>query len=250
MRIDKFIADTTPLSRAQVKQCIRAGEVTVDGQIVYKPNQQLDPNLSIVTHQSIRLSALGSRYFAFHKPTGVVCSHVSSDASTVFDWLKDSKQQRAPNSQQLSCSQQLSNPEQLQIVGRLDKDASGLVLLTDDGNWNHRISSPKSGCKKIYRVTLAEPLYPEVVQVFLDGIVLRGEEKKTLSAELEIVDNHTAILSLQEGKYHQVKRMFAAVGNHVIALHRFQIGKVQLDDVLSVGHYRPLTKAEVNSFGA
>lgn len=139
-------------------------------------------------------------------------------------------------------------PERLHSAGRLDLDTTGLVLLTDDGQWSHRITSPKHHCQKVYLVEVARPLTEDLIVTFNQGIKLNNEKALTKSAKLEILDKFHARLTINEGKYHQVKRMFAAVNNHVIALHREQIGNLKLD-VLE-GEYRPLTAEEVNSIVA
>ena len=121
------------------------------------------------------------------------------------------------------------------------------MLITDDGDWSHRVTSPRHKCSKTYRVTLADALEDLLVQRFAEGVELRYEKKKTRPAELEILSSHEARLTLAEGKYHQVKRMFAAVGNQVVALHRERIGDVMLDPSLQPGEWRDLSDEEVRS---
>src|SRR5699024_3382527 len=135
--------------------------------------------------------------------------------------------------------------QKLHIAGRLDIDTTGLVLLTDDGQWSHRITSPKHHCCKTYLVTVAEPLTPDKIKIFADGLLLQGEKQPTKPAVLDIIAPYCARLTISEGRYHQVKRMFAAVGNHVTALHRQQIGDIKLD--IEAGQYRPLTEQEIAS---
>jgi 16S rRNA pseudouridine516 synthase len=131
------------------------------------------------------------------------------------------------------------------VAGRLDIDTTGLVLLTDDGDWSHRITSPRHRCSKTYRAVLAEPLDESAVTRFAEGLLLRNEGKKTLPAELELLSPTEARLTLSEGRYHQVKRMFAALGNRVVALHRERIGAVALDAGLQPGQWRELTAQEI-----
>jgi 16S rRNA pseudouridine516 synthase len=135
----------------------------------------------------------------------------------------------------------------LHAAGRLDLDTTGLVLLTDDGKWSHRITSPKHHCKKVYVVTVEQPLCIELIDIFKNGIQLKNEKSLTKPAKLNIIDDFHAELTISEGRYHQVKRMFAAVNNHVVQLHRKQIGKVTVD--IPEGEYRPLTQTEIESFG-
>ena len=136
----------------------------------------------------------------------------------------------------------------LQVVGRLDLDTTGLVLITDDGQWSHRITSPRHECAKTYRVWLADPIAPGTAELFAEVVLLRSEKEKTRPAQLEILGECEARLTIHEGKYHQVKRMFAAVGNKVIGLHREQIGALALDEALEPGEYRELSAAEVALF--
>jgi 16S rRNA pseudouridine516 synthase len=145
----------------------------------------------------------------------------------------------------------LPHVERLQTVGRLDVDTTGLVLLTDDGQWSHRVTSPKRQFGKVYRVSLAEPLSGvDLDRAFADfsaGIELEGEEKRTRPAELFMRTPTEAQLTLHEGKYHQVKRMFTAIGHHVVALHRESIGPLTLGDLVP-GEWRELGEREIEQF--
>ena len=164
-----------------------------------------------------------------HKPQGVVCATIDEQHKTVLELL---------------------NPDEhagLHVAGRLDIDATGLVLLTDDGEWSHRITSPRHDCGKTYRVTLAEPLDASLVARFAEGIQLRNEKKFTRPAILEIIAPREARLTISEGKYHQVKRMFAALENRVTTLHRERIGVLDLDPALQPGEWRPLTREEIEA---
>lgn len=176
-----------------------------------------------------RLLALRGRYIMLHKPLDTVCTSLDDDPRSVLALLDVDK------------------PEQLHIAGRLDVDTTGLVLITDDGNWSHRITSPKKTCGKRYRVKLAEPVDEGVINVFAQGVMLKDETRVTLPAQLEILTPQEVLLTLREGKYHQVKRMFAAMGNRVVGLHREQIGEIALDPSLEEGEWRPLTSQEVAS---
>ncbi|MCW8994509.1 MAG: pseudouridine synthase, partial [Psychromonas sp.] len=132
-------------------------------------------------------------------------------------------------------------------AGRLDADTTGLTLITDDGQWSHQITSPRRKCAKRYRVTLAQPLADNAVERFKEGIQLKSENQPCLPATLIRLSETEVLLTISEGKYHQVKRMFAALGNHVISLHREQIGKIELDKNLAAGEWRYLTEDEVNN---
>ena len=137
----------------------------------------------------------------------------------------------------------------LQAAGRLDIDTTGLVLMTDDGQWSHRITSPRQHCEKTYLVTLEHPLADDTAAQFEAGVQLHNEDSLTKPAQLEKIEDCLVRLTLSEGRYHQVKRMFAAVGNRVVALHRERIGEIVMDEDLEPGQYRPLTEQEVASVG-
>ena len=165
-----------------------------------------------------------------YKPQGYVCSHDDGEYPTVFQFF----------------DYPLMN--KLHTAGRLDVDTTGLVLLTDDGQWSHRITSPKHHCEKTYLVTLADPVEAFYAQQLAEGILLRGEKEPCLPAKMEILDDYNVNLTISEGRYHQVKRMFAALGNKVEALHRWRIGDIVLDESLEEGEYRTLSDEEIGSF--
>ena len=135
--------------------------------------------------------------------------------------------------------------DDLHVVGRLDADTTGLVLITDDGRWSFHITSPESRCKKVYRVILRNPIQESTIALFKNGLKLQGEVNLTQPSELTIITPNEALLSMTEGKFHQVKRMFASIGNRVLSLHRESIGCVSLD--INQGEWRFLTPSEVES---
>jgi len=229
MRLDKFICESTELSRSEAKNVIRKGlinnqqgtlrsgayKVTADDKIEMKGQ-----------HLTIR----GPRYIMLNKPTGFISSTVDEQMPSLLNLIEVEKKQN------------------VFIAGRLDADTTGLILITDDGQWSHKITSPRKQCEKRYRVTLQEPIDEALIARFADGIQLKSEPQPCLPAKLAIVDTNEALLTISEGKYHQVKRMFAAVGNLVIALHREQIGHIELDPDLAEGESRFLTEQEINGF--
>lgn len=228
MRLDYYLANATDISRKDAKQAISRGQVHVDGQ----PCRQAARH--VVTGQYITLkgqplSLPGERYLMLNKPTGVVSATADRDHLTVLSLLP---------------ADQRSN---LHIAGRLDIDTTGLVLLTTDGQWSHRITSPKVECEKIYRIELAEPMTTDAAQAIETGVQLHNETRKTRPARIDRVSETVIELAITEGRYHQVKRMMAAVENHVVALHRLQIGAIQLDPSLAPGESRPLTEEEIQS---
>lgn len=228
MRLDKFIASVTDLSRSDAKRAIKEHRVAVAGHTVTDAQCEVDVAAQVTLDGRSLRSAL-PRYFMLHKPEGYVCATKDRSHLTVLDLLRE------------------DNLEALHIAGRLDVDTTGLVLLTDDGQWSHRVTAPKSDCEKIYLVRTAEPIDPQAVELFARGLFLHAEKQRLRPARLEIIDSHNARLSIGEGKYHQVKRMFGALGNAVVKLHRERIGAIVLDPALEEGEYRALTDAEVES---
>lgn len=226
MRLDKFITECTELTRSQAKRALILGEVQVNGSLQRDASYKVQP-ADEVFWQEQRLRLRGQRYIMLHKPEGYICSTVGEVHESVLALLQVDKRQS------------------LHIAGRLDVDTTGLVLITDDGQWSHRVTSPKRLCEKRYQVQLADPLSGDEVAHFAAGIQLHNEDKPCLPARLEVLGTHQAQLWLQEGKYHQVKRMFAALGNRVVALHRDQIGAIRLDPALAPGQWRYLTVEEI-----
>ncbi|MDO8344205.1 MAG: 16S rRNA pseudouridine(516) synthase RsuA [Cellvibrio sp.] len=228
MRLDKFLSQNSDSSRSLIQQAIKAGRVSVNDVIAKKGDQKLRGD-EIITLDGKQVEAFQTRYLMLHKPLGYVCANSDSDYPVVVDLIR------------------LPRWQELQIVGRLDIDTTGLVLLTDDGQWNHRITSPRHECDKVYRVTTADPISTETAALFAAGVQLHSEKAPTRPAQLELISSHEARLKIHEGKYHQVKRMFAAAGNLVVALHRESIGSIQLDPALAPGEYRALTADEIKS---
>lgn len=227
MRLDRFLCESTGLTRSLAKKALHRGEVTVDGIIVKKGDLHVQDQEVCLEGRQLRLQP--PRYILLHKPQGYISATQDEDHPCVL---------------------QLLPPElcrDLQCAGRLDVDTTGLLLLTDDGQWSHRLRSPKKACGKVYRVDLAEPLAEGTAARFGEGVQLHGEPKPTLPATLEVLSPTRVLLTIQEGKYHQVKRMFAAVGNKVVGLHRLQIGAIRLDDSLVEGEWRHLTEEEIAS---
>ncbi len=229
MRLDKFIGNNTELSRTQIHIAIKQGLIFINDNPVAKTNAQIKDGDKVVFDGKL-IEERKARYLMLHKPTGYVSANSDSEHPTVLDLID------------------LPFKQELQIVGRLDLDTTGLILLTDDGQWNHKITSPKHLHTKCYLVTTADAIDESAKPLFAAGVLLKGETKPTLAAELCILSSHQARLSICEGKYHQVKRMFAAIGNHVVSLHRERIGTIGLDADLPLGKFRPLTSDEIASF--
>ena len=230
MRLDKMLCHACGLTRQDAQRAIKNGWVTVNGLTVSKGEFKVEYDDEVLLDDE-PVVLLGPRYIMLNKPTGYVCANKDGLHPIAHDLLGD-----------------LVKKKELQIVGRLDLDTTGLVLFTDDGQWNHRITSPKKSKWKIYKVGIAEPLSEQAIQHLERGLMLDGEEKPTLPAKVEVTDDPLVIrLHIQEGRYHQVKRMLAAVGNAVAHLHREQIGEIKLEAELAPGQWRYLTDAEIKS---
>ncbi|OKY25323.1 MULTISPECIES: 16S rRNA pseudouridine(516) synthase RsuA [Thalassotalea] len=228
MRLDKFICKSTELTRTEAKKLLKKGEVTVNNEVITNPATQVHENNDIRVDGS-QLIARQSRYIMLHKPVDTICSNVDELYPSVLHFLD------------------IDKAFDMHIAGRLDADTTGLVLITDDGRWSHNIISPKKACEKTYRVWLRDALKPDTAEQFASGVQLQGERDLTRPAVLEMVEPKEVLLTITEGKYHQVKRMFAAVGNKVVGLHRESIGSVKLGE-LELGEWRYLTSDEVAHF--
>lgn len=227
IRLDKYLAHYWGISRSEVARLLKDGLLTVDNEVIRQGAFKMTMEQEICYDGQPLQRLTGKRYFMLNKPAGYVCSTDDPIHPTILFFLDEPMAHK------------------LHSAGRLDYDTTGLVLLTDDGQWSHRITSPKHHCSKRYFITVSEPLSRDLIPLFENGIQLKGEAMLTRAAKLEIIDDYHARLTLREGKYHQVKRMFAAVGNHVVALHREAIGNIELD--IEEGTYRPLTKHEIDT---
>ena len=232
MRLDKFICKSTELTRNEAKKLLKSGDVRVNGEVAKNAAMQVHENNTITVDGQV-LTPRTSRYFMLHKMVDSICSNVDEVYPSVLHFLDVDK------------------AFDLHIAGRLDADTTGLVLITADGRWSHNVISPKKDCSKTYRVWLRNAINDdkadELIAQFKQGLQLQGESSLTRPAILEKVTDDQVLLTITEGKYHQVKRMFAAVGNKVVGLHREQIGGIELGD-LAPGQWRSLTEQEVALF--
>jgi 16S rRNA pseudouridine516 synthase len=233
LRLDRLLANLGYGSRREVQRLVVMGLVTLDGATLEDSDQRIavTPDLSArMTVDDEPLDPPPGFALMLHKPTGVTCSH-KEQGPLVYKLLPERWRRREPA---------------ISSVGRLDKETSGLLLMTDDGALLHKIISPRSEVTKRYDVTLDRPLRGDEVKIFASGeLMLEGEDKPLLPAPLEVVSEKRAFVTLTEGRYHQVRRMFAAVGNHVTALHRDRVGGLALPDDLPAGEFRILGEAEL-----
>jgi 16S rRNA pseudouridine516 synthase len=238
LRLDRLLANMGYGSRKEVQALVAHGAIELDGVAVKKSDERmvLTPDLQqrlVVDGEA--LDPLPGLTLMLHKPVGMTCSHKEAGA-LVYDVLPERWRRREPP---------------ISTVGRLDKETSGLLLMTDDGGLLHRIISPKKQVAKYYRVTLDRPLEGDEADIFAGGhLRLEGETTPLLPAKLIVEGTHQATVILTEGRYHQVRRMFAAVGNHVVGLHRDRVGGLELPKELAAGEFIILPNAEEKIFSA
>lgn len=229
IRLDKYLADMGIGTRAEVKKYIRQGKVKVDGAVAKAPDMKVDVQSQEVLYvdQPVRYEAF--EYYMLNKPAGVISATADEKDKTVIDLITDKKR------------------KDLFPVGRLDKDTEGLLLITNDGDLAHRLLAPKKHVDKVYYAKVKGVVTEEDAKLFKEGVSI-GQDEIAMSANLEILvsDEISEIrLTIQEGKFHQVKRMFLSVGKEVVYLKRLSMGSLVLDENLPIGAYRPLTEEEL-----
>ena len=231
LRLDKFLADVGIGTRTQVKQIIRKGQIQVNGTVIKKPEYKIDTQKDRVAASGEELSYQKYRYFMLHKPAGCVCATEDRKEKTVLSLVPEEYR------------------KDLFPVGRLDKDTEGLLLLTNDGDLAHRLLAPKKHVDKTYYAKIEGQVTEQDVEAFREGIDI-GDDKLTMPAVLEILhssDISEIQVTIQEGRFHQIKRMFEAVGKKVLYLKRLTMGPLHLDPLLGPGEIRPLTEEEVKA---
>jgi 16S rRNA pseudouridine516 synthase len=225
IRLDRLLANLGYAGRTEATHMIRNGRVSADGNVTRDPSSRVNPGSVMLDDEP--LDHPEGIFIALHKPAEYVCSHDDRDGPTVFTLLPRQWLDRTPR------------PE---AVGRLDKDTTGLLLVTDDHALLHRLTSPKHHVEKVYEVTLDRPVDPSLIDEFASGtLMLRSETEPCLPASLRILDDCRAELTITEGRYHQVKRMFAACNFKVESLHRSRVRQWSLDD-LEPGAWRDLQR--------
>ena len=232
IRLDKYLADMGIGTRQEVKRYIRQGRVSIDGIPAKSPETKIEEKARKITFDGREVDYADYEYYMLNKPSGVVSATEDARCTTVVDLIRDKKR------------------KDLFPVGRLDKDTEGLLLITNDGQLSHRLLSPRKHVDKTYYAQVAGRVTKEDAEAFREGVNIGTEEKEewTRPGVLEILKSEEVSeirLTIQEGKYHQVKRMFQAVGKEVLYLKRESMGCLKLDETLKPGEYRPLTKKEL-----
>ena len=229
MKLVRLIAKHRSLGRTGALRAIAAGRITVDGAVETDAGREVDRFASVTMEDESVQTATRALYLMLHKPEGVVSATTDPQHTTVVDLIDD------------------PDKHTLHIAGRLDRSSTGLVLLTNDGRWSKRITEKAFQLPKTYLVETRDPISPDAVEAFARGFHFHTEDITTLPADLEILDTRLARLTLREGRYHQVKRMFHRVSNRVVRLHRESIGSIRLPEDLLPGQWRPLAPSERNS---
>lgn len=231
LRLDKFISERTELSRSRIKQLAKAGRITVDAKAASSADMKINPDEQLVSVDGNVISVSRYRYILLNKPAGYVCSIDEKDGETVMKLIPP-----------------MLKTKGMFPAGRLDKDSLGALLVTDDGAFAHKILAPKSHIPKIYIVKLDRPFESEYVNKFKNGIVFKDGEQ-CMPAKVKRAENceKLAFVELCEGKYHQVKRMFAAVENHVEVLMRISLGGLVLPETLGIGQCMELLHKDVEN---
>ncbi len=232
-RVDRLLSSMGYGSRSEMARLAKAGGITLDAAEIRDATKRIAVSPDLPSRMKIDgapLDPILGMVLLLNKPLGMTCSH-KEEGALVYDILPKRWKRRDPA---------------ISTIGRLDKQTSGLLLLTDDGDLLHRVISPRRHVTKTYRATLARPMKGTEGEIFASGaLLLDGEDKPLAPAELEVISDTEALLSVTEGRYHQVRRMFAATGNHVETLHRERLGGLTLPEGLAPGQWRLLTEDEI-----
>ena len=227
MRLDRFLSNLPRFSRKDVRLALLAGRLQVDGLTVKDPLHDVREFSHVMLDDEVLQVGKPARYFMLHKPTGCVSATTDPQHPTVLDLVHE------------------PDKHDLHIAGRLDFNTSGLMLITNDGQWSRRLTQPATKLPKVYYVETEQDIGEHYVEKFAEGFYFAFEDLTTQPAQLTILDTRRARLSIVEGRYHQVKRMFGFYDNKVVRLHRESMGPLMLDPALMPGQYRALTAEEI-----
>ncbi|MGY2197852.1 pseudouridine synthase [Pseudomonas gingeri] len=227
MRLDRFLSNLPRFNRQQVRLLLVEKRVRVDGLIATDPHHEVREFSQVEVDDEVLQAGRPPRYFMLHKPQGCVSATRDPQHRTVLDLLEE------------------PDVHELHIAGRLDFNTTGLMLLTNDGQWSRRLTQPLTRLPKVYYVETEQVIGADYAATFAEGLYFAFEDLTTQPAELELLGPRSARLSVVEGRYHQVKRMFGHFDNKVLRLHRERMGPLVLDERLAPGQYRPLTDEEI-----
>ncbi|AHI28323.1 pseudouridine synthase [Marinobacter similis] len=229
MKLSRILSNQDGTSRKSANALIAAGRVTVNDLPCRGAAQEVDRFSSVAVDGEVIQAADTPCYLMLHKPAGYLSATVDSVHPTVLDLISPDLHR------------------DLHIAGRLDRSSTGLLILTNDGQWSRQLTEPRIKIPKVYRVTTADPISEETAERFAEGLWFEYEQLRTSPAQLEQLGEREARVTIYEGRYHQIKRMFHRVGNRVTALHRERMGELKLQGDLKPGTYRPLTAQEIDS---
>lgn len=227
MRVDRFLSNLPCFNRKQVRLLLVEKRVRIDGKIVSDPHADVLEFSRVEVDDEVLQAGKPARYFMLHKPRGCVSATLDPQHPTVLELIHE------------------PDKDDLHIAGRLDFNTTGLMIITNDGSWSRRLTQPKTRLPKIYYVETEQDIGPEYALKFAEGLYFAFEDLTTLPAGLQVLGPKAARLSIVEGRYHQVKRMFGHFDNKVLRLHRERMGPLVLDSTLEPGEYRPLSAAEI-----
>ncbi|MQU05987.1 pseudouridine synthase [Pseudomonas helleri] len=227
MRVDRFLSNLPQFNRQQARLLLIEKRVRVDGQIVSDPHHDIREFSRVELDEQVLQAGKPARYFMLHKPPGCISATQDPEHPTVLDLLNE------------------ADKHDLHIAGRLDFNTSGLMLITNDGHWSRHLTQPQTKLPKVYYVETEQDITDDYITRFEQGVYFAYEDLTTLPATLELLGPRSARLSIVEGRYHQVKRMFGYFDNKVVRLHRESIGPLMLDSRLAPGEYRALTSEEI-----
>ncbi|MBP5408222.1 MAG: rRNA pseudouridine synthase [Bacilli bacterium] len=229
MRLDKYLSYALNITRSEVNPFIKKNEILVNGKRIIKKDFKIDEDKDEIVVNGNKITYKKFVYYMLNKPAGLVCSTKGYSNNTIYDLFEDSKYE-------------------LSSIGRLDKDTEGLLIITNDGALNHFLTSPSNHIDKVYYVEVDKDLNEDEMKEFENGIIIRDgseEEFKTEKAKIEKIDNLKYHVCIHEGKFHQIKRMFAYFNVEVRYLKRISFGDIKLDDKLEIGKYRELNDEEL-----
>lgn len=232
MKLDRLLAKHDAMGRNRARQAVVDRRVKIDGETATRIDLEVDRFMLVELDEKVIREPKRLLHIMVHKPVGVVSATSDAEHRTVIDLIDD------------------PDRGSLHLAGRLDRNTSGLVLLTNDGRWSKALMNPAHKVPKVYLVETRDPIRPEAVAAFAEGFYFHTEDLTTLPADLEILDERKARLTLHEGRYHQIKRMFHRIGNRVTTLHRVSVGGITLPDDLQPGGWRFLTNVELGALSS